>query len=88
MKCKPCLGTSNGLSLKVLITFVKTYFESITEWLPEVLGLYKIIFDGVHCSWILSLLLFTLGTVHETSCELKSCKDYETATYQTSVTNL
>ena len=60
LKYKPCLCTSNGLSLKVLITFVNTYFESITEWLPEALGLYRIIFDAVYCSWILSLLLFTL----------------------------
>ena len=40
---------------------VNTYFESITEWLLKALGLYRIIFDVVYGSWILSLLLFTLG---------------------------
>ena len=40
---------------------IYTYFNSITEWLPEALGLYRIIFDTVHSSWILSLLLFTLA---------------------------
>jgi len=28
-----------------LITLFNKYFESITEWLPEALGLYRIIFD-------------------------------------------
>jgi len=27
-----------------------TYFESIIEWLPEALGLYRIIFDAVYGS--------------------------------------
>jgi len=47
--------------LKALITFVNTYFESITEWLPEALGLYVLIFDAVYGSRILSLLLCTLA---------------------------
>jgi len=55
--------TSYGLSLKVFITLFNTYFESITEWLPEGLGLYRIIFDAVYSSWILSLLLFTLDNI-------------------------
>jgi len=37
-----------------------TYFESITKWLPEALGLYRIILDVAYGSLILSLLLFTL----------------------------
>jgi len=48
--------TSNGLSYKVLITLFNTYFESITEWIPEALGLYRIIFDAVYGSLIVSLL--------------------------------
>jgi len=48
----------------LLITLLNTYFESIAEWLPEALGLYRIIFDAVYGSLILSLLLFTLGNMY------------------------
>jgi len=41
----------------VLITLFNTYFESITERLPEALGLYKIITDAVYGSLILLLIL-------------------------------
>jgi len=34
--------------LESVITFVNPYFKSITEWLPEALGLYRIIFDAVY----------------------------------------
>ena len=57
--------TSNGLSLKMMITLFDTYFESIIKWLPEALGLYKIIFDA---GWILSLLLFTLACIWFINC--------------------
>ena len=57
LKCKPCLGSE----LESVDYLVNTYFESITEWLPEALVLYRIIFDAVYSSWILSLLLFTLA---------------------------
>jgi len=48
-------------SQEMLITLFNPYFESITEWFPETLGLYKIIFDAAYGSLVLSLLLFTLG---------------------------
>jgi len=44
----------------VLITLFNTYFESITEWLPEALELYSDAAYGGNL--ILSLLLFTLAS--------------------------
>jgi len=48
----------------VLITLFNTYFESITEWLAEALGLYRIIFYAEYGSLILSLLLFSLDSMY------------------------